>query len=117
MIEAVDKHRALLETIADPAVDQRIKRAIYLYASESLTCTLCACALNILLGNIPLDGDEIAKLKSVREFVHTLADQNQKESSKRRLIGGSLGCKVIPAIVRVALRAVDNVDYTSVCSS
>lgn len=116
MIESVDKHRALLETIADRSIDQRIKRAIYLYADESLTCVLCACALNILLGNVPLDDDEIAKLKTVREFLHKLADQTQKESSKRRLIGGSLGCTVIPAVVRVALRAVDNVDYSTVRS-
>ena len=114
MIEAIDKNRTLLETIADPEINRKIKRAIFLYAGESLTCALCACALNILLGNIPLEVDELAKLKSVRRFIHKLADRKQKESAKRRLIGGSLGCRVVPAVVRAALRAADNVDSSTV---
>lgn len=74
------------------------RRDILHTASDELIQALCEIALNILRGNIPLTGKQIAKLKKQKALIKLLARKSVRISKKRRVIIQKGGAFLLPLL-------------------
>lgn len=80
-------------------------RAIMKQADGELMTCLCECAKNILKGNVPLNVQQLSKLKRHREVVRKLASRNISSKDKKKIVlqkgSGFLSALIAPLATQV----------------
>ena len=87
--------------------DPRICTALIRFGSPSFLSVLTACALNVLLRNVPVNDHELKILRRHRKTIHGIACQTQRCSAKRRTLLSKTGLRILRLIVELVLRALD----------
>ena len=113
-MEEIVRQRHLIDILTDRKLDKKLRLAVLTHSPDSFICLLCACALNLCQGKLPLKDEKILrKLKRHRNWIKTVASTQQTAKNKRKTLKTGAGKSkvildsVIPLILNLALEYFD----------